>query len=356
MENNLLRPINYKSDHNRQNLRLASMEFPSDDSGDILSLSADDNFTFVDNDEHIKGSVSYVYEHNANEDDDDDDEIPYAVPATSNNHAQKKSYPNPIVNVNLLGDSIPNNPFSLNDTENDTAVPLLTSKIPHNILQVNYSPKKNHATSFDAIKKHVGYCSYVNLNMYEGDKFVSQNMPDLYPYYSSYSASKREELVVYIWLYIIGGVYIDNNLIIRQDVITYFKNKSNVYLVTSNTSPYLLSSKFIASPPGCKFWEILFDEIKCGGSESFNFNKFLSQTEGNGSLLHRTYRKCKETISLLPPTLFKISYDGTKNDCAETYVIEPLDGYETSACFIYNPWLWLIFFVVIIVIIIAYFG
>ena len=104
MENDLLRPINYNTDYARQNLRLTSIEVITNNSEELSSLSAEDNFTFVNRyDNNKKNDIYYVYDHNNNDDDDNNDDIPYAVPDPNNNVANNmsnKSYPKPIVGIN----------------------------------------------------------------------------------------------------------------------------------------------------------------------------------------------------------------------------------------------------------------
>ncbi len=357
MENDLLMPINYHGDYARQNLRLSSIEIVNDESVESLSLSATDNFTFVDRDQNYsKSNISYVYDHNQyqdnNDSDDDNEEVSYAVPNTNGgliNNMSNKSYPKPIVGINLMNKNVPNNPFSLNDVGPSSIAPLPTSKVPHNILQVNYSPKSIHTQSFEEIKKHIGYCSYTNLSMYEGDKFVSQHLPDLYPYYSRYNISEREQFVVYAWLYVMGGVYIGNEIMIKKDFMSYFKNENTVYLVGDNIFPYLPSSKFIASSPRCKFWEILFDEMKT--DRRFGFVNIKSYVSGS-MLLHNTYRKCKEIISLLPSKLFITNNICDDGICEADAYITPI-GYGSNNCSSIDINLWWIFIIIFIIVILA---
>ena len=158
------------------------------------------------------------------------------------------------------------------------------SNLPHNNhFSKNYIPNvimqtwKNNqvpdkwSSSPKSIKDKLPNWKYVLLTDDDNLKFVKKHFPDFLPIYQSFRYPiQKADAIRYMWLYINGGVYMDLDFEINNDLEDYLeKNRYNSYPETSiflvqykmNGKPSVTNS-FMISKPKHPFWLEVIEEMK----------------------------------------------------------------------------------------------
>lgn len=121
--------------------------------------------------------------------------------------------------------------------------------IPRDLVQIN--SVENNKT----VIKCMPHWNYHKYNLNDQEQFISKYFPEklsLYRYYKH--PEERNNLFIYIWLYVNGGLYVSSDYEILKplDEILDFSNTADLYFMFDHER--YISEKFIASQPFCGFW------------------------------------------------------------------------------------------------------
>lgn len=151
--------------------------------------------------------------------------------------------------------------------------------IPRIIMQTwktNTLPKHWQASQ-DAIKRILPHWKYHLQTDANNLAFVVKYFPDFLDVFMNFPYPiQRADAIRYMWLYVHGGVYLDLDLEIVQDIASLFRpdgdmmNEADLYVVKSGFMPNVYTNAFIAAKPrqsvmleclrlmseGAKIWHI----------------------------------------------------------------------------------------------------
>lgn len=117
--------------------------------------------------------------------------------------------------------------------------------------------------------------------------FVIKYFPDYLFYYDSFSYDiQRINMVCYMWMYKVGGVYISLNYELTKNIESlFYRGSHDAYFVSSDNNSKWYTNSFIATRPGCKIFLECLDAMKnivpwwC-----LNKNSKILYTTGSGML------------------------------------------------------------------------
>jgi mannosyltransferase OCH1-like enzyme len=140
-------------------------------------------------------------------------------------------------------------------------------KVPKNVMQTwkNKTVPKHWLSSQKAIMKHMvehsGW-SYTLMTDEDNRQFCQENFPDFLQYYDQLEYGiMRADAIRYMWLYKIGGVYMDLDIMIKRPIDELFTEDKDIYVVKSGNFSSFYTNAFMGSKPGVKLWLECIDEM-----------------------------------------------------------------------------------------------
>jgi mannosyltransferase OCH1-like enzyme len=97
---------------------------------------------------------------------------------------------------------------------------------------------------------------YILMDDEENRKFVENFFPDFLSFYDNFPYNiQRADAIRYMFLYMYGGVYMDLDFEVQQDLSILFKkeNSCEIFLVKSGNIGSFFTNSFMASKPKCNF-------------------------------------------------------------------------------------------------------
>jgi inositol phosphorylceramide mannosyltransferase catalytic subunit len=170
-------------------------------------------------------------------------------------------------------------------------------------------------------------------------KLVKTHFPELLELYDGFQYNiQRADMIRYCILKTYGGIYSDLDMKpLSRDLEKYWNTGDEIYLVETPNSGNLYSSVsnfFMASIPGCQFWDIVLKQIQ-KPVPWYAIGKHLKVHFSTGPFVIQLSKlQYNGTIGLLPRNLFAPcsieDFDPEKGSCningKKSALIQPLKG------------------------------
>jgi len=128
--------------------------------------------------------------------------------------------------------------------------------IPRNVFYI----KRGKSDPGESLSVNMPHWKHTTLSPNSHKDFILKYFPDKWNLYKSFdNKEEQDNLIVYLWLYLNGGVYInsDYELIKSLEPILDSMPKVDVYLMYDDER--YISPKFLVSQPFCSFWMEVID-------------------------------------------------------------------------------------------------
>lgn len=138
------------------------------------------------------------------------------------------------------------------------------------------STPQNELAEKNSITYHMPQWKYYNFDIKEQENFIMKYFPDrsiLYNYYKH--KEQRENMFVYLWIYMHGGIYISSDYEITRSLEPILNLMDHMDLYFIKDEDRYISVKFVISKPFCHFWIEVLDEME----KRKNNNYFRSKDE-----------------------------------------------------------------------------
>jgi mannosyltransferase OCH1-like enzyme len=166
------------------------------------------------------------------------------------------SYRNIVGSISALNSEVKNKSRKLGDGE---------VKIPKEVFQTwktNIIPQ-HWAESPKAIMNLMPDWHYTLMTDEDNRKFVEENFPDFLQYYDAFDHNiMRADAIRYMWLYKIGGIYLDLDMQVMKPLDELFYEDKDIYVVSSGNFGNFYTNAFMASKPGVKLWLDCIERMK----------------------------------------------------------------------------------------------
>lgn len=180
------------------------------------------------------------------------DESPICLSDTIENTSPQSSHYH---NKNLL----PFHPYGFNpNIYQDSSL-----HIPRNLFRTvreNLTPqlkekKSSVSTRDSSISKYMPHWNYNSFTNTQQEQFISKHFPEHLGLYYHYKLDEeRNNLFVYLWIYINGGLYISSEYEILKPIDIIFDSSVTADLYFTFDYERYISPKILASQPFCGFW------------------------------------------------------------------------------------------------------
>ena len=215
----------------------------------------------------------------------------------------------------------------------------------------------------DSIKKMNPDFHYVLLTDNDNEYIVKTYFPKYLQYYNNFKYPiQRADIILYMILYLYGGIYIDLDYIAIKSFSNLQLNDKEVGLIKSNNVDVITNS-FLISKPGSTFWlDCINEAIK--PSSKFNFIKHLEIMNTTGPLMvNRVSKKHMDKIRILDSISVPCSVCHI-DDCEinKDFIILPIKGHSWHSIdssiinFIYCNYMYIITFITFITLTFSYFS
>lgn len=170
-------------------------------------------------------------------------------------------------------------------------------------------------------------------------ELVKTHFPELLSIYDGFEYNiQRADMIRYCILKTYGGIYSDLDIEpLNRNIEKYWSTGDDLYLVETPNSGNLYSSVsnfFMASAPGCEFWDIVLDQVK-KQVPWYAIGKHLKVYLSTGPYtVQLSKSRYNSTIGILPRSLFAPcsieDFDPEKGGCnieeKQTALVRPLQG------------------------------
>lgn len=184
-------------------------------------------------------------------------------------------------------------------------------KYPVTIPKIIYQSWKTHDVpehwkiSPESIKEIMPDWKYVLMDNQENRDMVEEHFPDFLPYYDAFPYDiQRADAARYCYLYLHGGLYMDLDFEVQNDLSILFQSNAEVYLVKSGNVGSYYTNSFMASKPRAKFWLEVIEEMKKPLSFWYTWGKHVRvMCETGPIMLSRVAQKTETVIGMIPAKL-----------------------------------------------------
>ena len=196
----------------------------------------------------------------------------------------------------------------------------------------NHDIPEKWKPSIESVKKYMPDWKHVLMTDDMNREFVKQHFPDFLNTFDSFEYPiQRADAIRYMWLYVNGGIYLDLDIEILQDLSEIFDQDAEVYVVKSANIGSILTNSLMASKPGAKLWLEMIEAMKTSwGKEFWMVGKHLDVMNTTGPMmLNRVVDQTKtkyhvlSTNNVLPCSVCDLE-DGICNP-TQAYT-KPLEG------------------------------
>lgn len=180
-----------------------------------------------------------------------------------------------------------------------------------------------------SVKKYLPDYEYHLYDDNDNLEFVKKHFPDFLPIYNGYKHNiQRADAIRPMRLYIDGGVYMDLDMKIVNDIEHLFKHRNLVFTYSANFPS--ITNMFMASSKNHPIWLEIIDEMKKGKPWWAITKHFeIMMTTGPG-IVHRCVYRGKYPYTIIPPALVNAYDISVKKEDIEKNVknalIIPLEG------------------------------
>jgi len=172
--------------------------------------------------------------------------------------------------------------------------------------------------SQDAIRRLLVDWKYTLQTDADNTSFVSRYFPDFKATFDGFEYPiQRADAIRYMWLYVHGGVYLDLDLEIVEDICCLFKRPAHIYVVMSGIVPNVYTNAFMAAVPGQHVMLECLHLMQIG-HRPWHFGKHLKVVNSTG------------------PNMFTQAIINYKEQ-DEDFIVEEIPSDKIIACSICDP-------------------
>lgn len=139
--------------------------------------------------------------------------------------------------------------------------------IPKKVIQCGQINKKSRQSIYNYMKDY----HYTYISEEDSIDFVKKNFPYQVELYKNIrDKTLKKKLLIYMWMYVEGGIYIDSNYELVDKLDITFRKEFDIYFS---------GHRLIISRPRCQLWLDFIDEIRDSRSLSVSsVNRILEQS------------------------------------------------------------------------------
>jgi len=162
-----------------------------------------------------------------------------------------------------------------------------------------------------ALKRLMPHWKYQLLTDDDNNRFVQRYFPDFWPFFSALEYPiQRADAIRYMWLYVMGGLYLDLDLEITKPLDDLFFEDHDLYVVKSSIVENVYTNAFIGAKPRLFVMLQCLEDMKLPYSP-WQIGKHLKVINSTGpNMFTRAISKVKlQTESFHPEDETKFSVD-----------------------------------------------
>lgn len=173
---------------------------------------------------------------------------------------------------------------------------------------------------------------------FDNRSYVVQYFPQYLETYDNLPYSiQRADMIRYMYLYNMGGVYSDLDIVPTRPLSDYnFEPDYEIYAVPSRTTPNVFTNSLMISKPKCKIWLELLDYIKEYEKWPLTIRYVEIMYSTGPSAYSIVINRYLDRVSILPAKLFmRFSLEETLySDCKNIAIKENIYNYAVPG----NSW------------------
>lgn len=154
--------------------------------------------------------------------------------------------------------------------------------LPRNIAFI----KRGSTGPEDSLSRHIPHWKQTRLSPDRYKDFIVKYFPDKWNLYKSFKhQEERDNLVVYLWLYLNGGVYIDSEYELMKSLEPILDSMPKADLYFMYDDERYISPKFLGSQPFCGFWMEVVDLMEKRKNHKYpSIREQIDRNTGRGLL------------------------------------------------------------------------
>lgn len=210
-------------------------------------------------------------------------------------------------------------------------------KIIHQTWKNNTIPEKWKISSIEWKRLHPTWIYHYTTDK-DNDNYVKHYFPQYLETWNKLPYPiQRADMIRYMYLYNMGGVYSDLDIVPTRSLEEYnFEKNFEIYACSSGNTPSVFTNSFMISKPKCDVWLEMLEHIKHYKKWPFTIRHFeiMNSTGPNGYTT--VLKKNMSKVSVLPSKLFmRFSSSETESlDCKKIALEEDLFNYPITG----NSW------------------
>lgn len=210
-------------------------------------------------------------------------------------------------------------------------------KIIHQTWKTNDIPEKWKESNKEWKRLHPSWFYHYTTDK-DNEDYINMYFPQYLETYKNLPYPiQRADMIRYMYLYNMGGVYSDLDIVPTRSLEEYqFDPNFEIYACSSGNTPSVFTNSFMISKPKCKIWLELLEHIKHYKKWIFTIRHFeiMNSTGPNGYT--KILKKNMSKVSILPSNLFmRFSSAETESlDCKKIALKEGTFNYPITG----NSW------------------
>lgn len=185
-----------------------------------------------------------------------------------------------------------------------------------------------------SIQKYMPEWEYVIMTDEDNREFIKNHFPDFLETYDNFTYPiQRADAIRYCWLYINGGLYMDCDFELLDNIDSLFNSDDNLYFVSSSNNKKIITNGFMAAVPRNPFWLEMIESMKQSPPFYVTIDKHYHVMETTGPMaLTRIINKISPIYKLLdnekinPYTMCEVVYGYNKLTDKPHALLRPLEG------------------------------
>ena len=161
--------------------------------------------------------------------------------------------------------------------------------------------------------------------------YVEKHYPEYLATYDGLSYPiQRADMIRYVYLYDMGGVYSDLDIVPLRPLTEFvFDQSAQIYVCTSGNTPTVFTNSFMISKPKCDVWLKLLNHIKSYKKWGFTIRHLEIMNSTGPNAYTKIVTQHMDKVSILPSKLFMrfSSADTERLNCKEVALQEGAFNY-----------------------------
>lgn len=183
-------------------------------------------------------------------------------------------------------------------------------------------------TSPETIKTYLPDWKYVLMTDTDNRNMIAEFFPTFLPYYDKFPyAIQRADAMRYCFLYLYGGVYIDLDMELTQDLEPFLESNSDLYFINSGNVTDCITNSFLISRSKHPIWLEMLEYMK-RPAPKWAFSKHFTVLSTTGPIaLDKVVKSSNYQYTILPRALFMpCSICNMKTCDTSQAILKPLEG------------------------------